>query len=429
MPEIKLQHVVSVTGEDKNYPADNLLKSESFKKWKSASVGEKQVSVTLQVILVASSFMNPMESRNGQNLNRVRIFGTEKLSKVTLDPKWDRVKVVCTQPFNKTTQYGLAFIKFHSPPTEADKEAEAAEAGKKTFGAFSVRTSSDDSIQQGSLFARRGKDPVQTTPLTGAAAVRAASKLAEESRTERGSSHPSGVVSQRGDHAAGIVSKHADSERNSSKQPVKRSHSHGDERRGNADEKQSAQRQSHASGPCATGRSTYDTPPPSKKARSETPVVKKKKQPKVVPLDEVMGRVVFVLSGFQNPQRGQLRDKARLRWAPDTRASGTDNTNGRPSPVESVDSGDVTEDEMPSLKKADGEGKGDDSDPYAVSTDEENESSSGGELPELPDFFTGKHFFFYGALTPTERRTLLRYITAYNGQRLVPFQKYMVMPR
>jgi len=35
-----------------NYPADNLLKSESFKKWKSASVGEKQVSVTLQVYVV-----------------------------------------------------------------------------------------------------------------------------------------------------------------------------------------------------------------------------------------------------------------------------------------------------------------------------------------------------------------------------------------
>ena len=48
--------------------------------------------------------------------------------------------------------------------------------------------------------------------------MRAASKLAEESRTERGSSHPSGVVSQRGDHAAGIVSKHTDIERNSSKQ-------------------------------------------------------------------------------------------------------------------------------------------------------------------------------------------------------------------
>ena len=45
--------------------------------------------------------MNPMESRSGQNLNRVRIFGADKLSKVTLDDKWDRVKVVCTQPFHK----------------------------------------------------------------------------------------------------------------------------------------------------------------------------------------------------------------------------------------------------------------------------------------------------------------------------------------
>ena len=50
---------------------------------------------------MASSFMNPMESRSGQNLNRVRIFGADKLSKVTLDDKWDRVKVVCTQPFHK----------------------------------------------------------------------------------------------------------------------------------------------------------------------------------------------------------------------------------------------------------------------------------------------------------------------------------------
>ena len=53
---------------------------------------------------MASSFMNPMESRSGQNLNRVRIFGADKLSKVTLDDKWDRVKVVCTQPFHKVDE-------------------------------------------------------------------------------------------------------------------------------------------------------------------------------------------------------------------------------------------------------------------------------------------------------------------------------------
>jgi len=51
--------------------------------------------------VVASSFMNPSESRTSQNPNRVRIFGSDQLSKAVAGQKWDRVKVVCTQPFNK----------------------------------------------------------------------------------------------------------------------------------------------------------------------------------------------------------------------------------------------------------------------------------------------------------------------------------------
>ena len=54
--------------------------------------------------------------------------------------------------------------------------------------------------------------------VTGAAAVRAASKLAEESQRERGPSHPAGVVSQHGDHARGAAVERSDSHRNSSKQ-------------------------------------------------------------------------------------------------------------------------------------------------------------------------------------------------------------------
>ena len=51
--------------------------------------------------MVASSFMTPSESRVSQNPNRVRIFGSDQLSKAVAGQKWDRVKVVCTQPFNK----------------------------------------------------------------------------------------------------------------------------------------------------------------------------------------------------------------------------------------------------------------------------------------------------------------------------------------
>jgi len=51
--------------------------------------------------VVASSFMNPTEARASQNPNRVRIFGSDQLSKAVAGQKWDRAKVVCTQPFNK----------------------------------------------------------------------------------------------------------------------------------------------------------------------------------------------------------------------------------------------------------------------------------------------------------------------------------------
>lgn len=55
----------------------------------------------LQVLLVASTFMTPLEARNNTNRNSVRMFDTSKLSSTTAKQKWDRVKIVCTQPFNK----------------------------------------------------------------------------------------------------------------------------------------------------------------------------------------------------------------------------------------------------------------------------------------------------------------------------------------
>lgn len=45
--------------------------------------------------------MSPADSRNGTNRNSVRMFTQDKLSKTAANDKWDRVKVVCTQPFNK----------------------------------------------------------------------------------------------------------------------------------------------------------------------------------------------------------------------------------------------------------------------------------------------------------------------------------------
>ena len=62
--------------------------------------------------------MTPQECRNETNLQRVRIFKCHDLNKVTLSEKWDRVRVVCTQPFNRQLQYGISFIAVHGPEEE-----------------------------------------------------------------------------------------------------------------------------------------------------------------------------------------------------------------------------------------------------------------------------------------------------------------------
>ncbi|CAH8624718.1 unnamed protein product [Dicrocoelium dendriticum] len=149
MPEAYPARVSSFTSEDKVYPASNLLKSSSFSKWQSEKGGTKQEAVELSferpveisrldignngsafvevlvrrsassdeptVFLPSSSFMSPVEAKNGTNLNRVRVFSGNQLLSTVSSQKWDTFRFVCTQPFNKNLQYGLSFVSFHSP--------------------------------------------------------------------------------------------------------------------------------------------------------------------------------------------------------------------------------------------------------------------------------------------------------------------------
>lgn len=59
--------------------------------------------------------MTPQECRNETNLSRVRIFKQQDLNRTVQTEKWDRIRVVCTQPFNKHLQYGISFITIHAP--------------------------------------------------------------------------------------------------------------------------------------------------------------------------------------------------------------------------------------------------------------------------------------------------------------------------
>lgn len=375
MPEIKLKHVVSCSSEDTTHKAENLLSSDTYRKWKAAKPGEKQTSVILQlekeeqvhsidvgnegsafievlvgnssavrdqdyeVLLVTSSFMSPTESRNGTNTNRVRFFGSNQLQKTTAQEKWDRVKIVCTQPYNKNIAYGVAFVKFHSPPDKNDPPAAASPKLTK-LGQFKVKEESPSaapSLQPGHLFFNR-ENITKTSPTLKVSPQVEKLSYAAATLQSSGASLSSGPSST--------------STSTSSQPPVKRKFEFSKDRL-SAPAPSISKKTSPSGSPemkAATPKprpkpSPASTPSPSSTNKASTaqkssdkkreshskPEPKAKphrarpQSPEQVPLNQIMQGVVFVLSGFQNPFRGELRDKAlamgakyRPDWTPDS---------------------------------------------------------------------------------------------------------------
>lgn len=98
------------------------------------------------------------ECKNGLNVNKVRFFGTDQLSP-SCNESWDRVKIVCTQPYIKQAKFGLSFIAFHSKDLlqkESVKEKPLSQSIK--LGSFTLRSEDDDNDDvpsTGRLFAKR----------------------------------------------------------------------------------------------------------------------------------------------------------------------------------------------------------------------------------------------------------------------------------
>uniref|UniRef100_A0A672G5F4 DNA repair protein XRCC1 n=1 Tax=Salarias fasciatus TaxID=181472 RepID=A0A672G5F4_SALFA len=488
MPEIKLKHVVSCSTEDSTHKADNLLSSDTYRKWKAARAGEKQTSVILQfekeeqvhsidignegsafvevlvgnssavrdqdyeVLLVTSSFMSPTESRNGTNMNRVRFFGPSQLQKSTAQEKWDRVKIVCSQPYSKNIAYGLTFVKFHSPPDKNDPPPTSSPKLTK-LGQFKVKDespSSGSSLQPGSLFFNR--ESKSSTSLKGKC-------LISLCITWKNLLNSHWIPKWRCVQINGLIFLSL---------------------RLYFEEKfllflhllfaflplsvKSASRPPAPPRPRKRAPSAHRRPEPKPKQKAKSPSEQQ------VPLNRIMEGVVFVLSGFQNPFRGELREKAldmgakyRPDWTPDAThlICAFANTpkysqvksaggmivrkewvldchkrkqklsykrylmDGAESSSESeMDVDDRSEEEMSTEVKHQSSHKGKtaaavkDEDPYGGSTDENTdvEAEVDHPIPELPDFLSGKHFFLYGKFPNNERRLLLRYIVAFNGE-------------
>lgn len=103
--------------------------------------------------MVTSSLMSLHECKNGLNVNKVRFFNSDQLSPACKE-SWDRVKIVCTQPYIKQAKFGLSFITFHS---KDEPKKEPIQSESVQLGAFTLRNDDDpdDLTTVGRLFAKR----------------------------------------------------------------------------------------------------------------------------------------------------------------------------------------------------------------------------------------------------------------------------------
>ncbi|XP_024270216.1 DNA repair protein XRCC1 [Oncorhynchus tshawytscha] len=377
MPEIKLMHIVSCSTEDNTHKADNLLSSDTYRKWKAAKAGEKQTSVIIQfekeeqvysidignegsafievlvghstsvkdqdyeVLLVTSSFMSPTESRNGTNTNRVRFFGPTQLVKAQAQEKWDRVKIVCSQPYNKSIAYGVAFVKFHSPSEKSDLPTTTPPKLTK-LGQFRVKDeapSACPSLQPGSLFFNRESTSKGSPALKVSPQTEKLSYAAAALQSGSGSGHSSAPPSSSSPPPQAPVKKKFEfsKERRSAlaPPPSKKPSPMGSPELGTTTPKpkvkpSTASTPSPSTDKASPAQNTPDTkkkeslPKPEAKSRPKPSKAQSSSSEAPVPVNKIMEGVVFVLSGFQNPFRGDLRDKALAMgakyhsdWTPD----------------------------------------------------------------------------------------------------------------
>ncbi|XP_048859738.1 DNA repair protein XRCC1-like [Brienomyrus brachyistius] len=368
MPEIKLKHVVSCSSEDSTHKAENLLNSDTYRKWKAARPGEKQISVILQfekeehihsidignegsafievlvghstsikdqdyeVLLVTSSFMSPSESRNGTNSNRVRLFGPNQLVKATAQEKWDRVKIICMQPYSKNIAYGVAFVKFHSPPDKSDPPAATPPLTK--LGQFRVKEeapSTSPSLQPGSLFLSRDSAPKLSASPKVSPQKEKLSYAAAALQSGSGGSQPQPTGSNISSVQTSAKRKFEFSKEHhsGSSQPLaKKASTVATTEPGGGVPKQRPKQTS--AGNSGLNKSTSEQKNLELSEKRESPArlqsrTKVQNKPsEVVSVKKILEGVVVVLSGFQNPFRGELRDKAlsmgaryRPDWTPD----------------------------------------------------------------------------------------------------------------
>ncbi|RUS83313.1 hypothetical protein EGW08_008935 [Elysia chlorotica] len=101
-----------------------------------------------QSLIPVVNLMTPVDCRLGRASSVTKMFSKADFSSTTAAQSWDRVQVICRQPFRKDVQLGVSFIRLKSakPTPQTDSNAETA---SKYLQETSNKTSRDvSSIQQ-----------------------------------------------------------------------------------------------------------------------------------------------------------------------------------------------------------------------------------------------------------------------------------------
>jgi DNA-repair protein XRCC1 len=235
--------------------------------------------------------MTPSESRSDTNRNQVKLIKSDELNKNCLNGKWNRVKIICEQKFNRSTPFGLCFVKFYS----SSKGNGTASPSLTTTGIQLNDDEQDETKQEqskiGSFFARKQaeKQTRNSSSITATTEIRVLSNVAEELLKSKPMSDDSiqvnsVVLKRMDDGKSRAFSLLVQFVKPSGKTTFTRTAKFI--RRSNAHETQ-------------------------KRLSIASRLVQRRTELHLdIDRSELLKGVVFVLSGFQNPLRSELRRKA-----------------------------------------------------------------------------------------------------------------------
>ncbi|KPP71778.1 hypothetical protein Z043_109285, partial [Scleropages formosus] len=206
MAPLKIKHIVSFTSQDPKYCVKNLCsEGEAPKPWlcsphdhsgllkaelqmeRAVIIGYIDVgnygSAFIQIdvgrsswsleepfvtLLPTATLMSPADSRQGAGRTGVRMFKKVDFMSAAAECPWDRVRITCTQPFNRRTQFGLSFLRIRSPQDEPEggvEEQVASTICQKTPEQMTLKVKewlSSPGVQRTFFGRMSGESPLET---------------------------------------------------------------------------------------------------------------------------------------------------------------------------------------------------------------------------------------------------------------------------